>query len=55
LLDTQVALINQALEEKHLEEYQLEEPRRLVAERMTTILQTTDPSTPPGIGKESPA
>ncbi|MFE7955441.1 hypothetical protein [Streptomyces sp. NPDC057413] len=55
LLDTQVALINQALEEKHLEEYQLEEPRRLVAERMTTILQTTDPSTPPAIGKESPA
>ncbi|GAA2890109.1 hypothetical protein [Streptomyces mexicanus] len=55
LLDTQVALINQALEEKHLEEYQLEEPRRLVAERMTAILQTTDPSTPPGIGEESPA
>ncbi|MFF5959141.1 hypothetical protein [Streptomyces luteogriseus] len=47
LLDTQVSLINQALEDKHLEDYQLDEPRKLVAERMKAILRTTDPSTPP--------
>ncbi|GHC68963.1 hypothetical protein RFN57_27875 [Streptomyces violaceochromogenes] len=47
LLDTQVSLINQALEDKHLEDYQLDEPRNLVAERMKAILRTTDPSTPP--------
>ncbi|MFI8894821.1 hypothetical protein [Streptomyces paradoxus] len=54
LLDTQVSLINQALEDKHLEDYQLDEPRKLVAERMKAILRTTDPSTPsepdPGSG-----
>ncbi|MFF5520710.1 hypothetical protein [Streptomyces coeruleorubidus] len=47
LLDTQVSLINQALENKQLEGYQLDEPHKLIAERMKAILRTTDPSTPP--------
>jgi hypothetical protein len=42
LLDTQVSLINQALDGKQLEGYQLEEPHELMAERMKTILSTTD-------------
>lgn len=44
LLDTQVDLINKALESKRLEDYELEEPHRLIAERMTAILRATDPS-----------
>lgn len=44
LLDTQVELINQALEGKRLEAHDLEEPHRLIAERMTAILQTTAPA-----------
>jgi len=44
LLDTQVDLINTAVESKRLEDYQLEEPHRLIAERMTAILRATDPS-----------
>ncbi|EFL34230.1 conserved hypothetical protein [Streptomyces viridochromogenes DSM 40736] len=47
LLDTQVNLIDKALADKHLEAYQLDEPRKLVAERMKAILRTTDPTTPP--------
>ncbi|MEG8277074.1 hypothetical protein [Streptomyces sp. AHA2] len=48
LLDTQVSLINQALESKGLEDYHLAKPHELIAERMKTILRTTDPSAPPG-------
>ncbi|MFE1247721.1 hypothetical protein [Streptomyces sp. NPDC058735] len=47
LLDTQVSLINQVLEDKYLEDYQLDEPRKLVAERITAILRATDPSSQP--------
>ncbi|MGI5427963.1 hypothetical protein [Streptomyces sp. CA-179760] len=47
LLDTQVNLINQALDNKQLEGYQLDEPHKLIAERMKVILRTTDPSAPP--------
>ncbi|CAL9468900.1 hypothetical protein [Streptomyces sp. enrichment culture] len=54
LLDTQVSLINQALENKRLEDYHLDGPHKLIAERMKAILRTTDPSTPtendPGAG-----
>ncbi|MFC9681506.1 hypothetical protein [Streptomyces sp. NPDC056948] len=53
LLDTQVNLINQALDNKQLEGYQLDEPHKLVAERMKAILRTTDPSAPPGDDPES--
>ncbi|MEU0108057.1 hypothetical protein ABZ322_11865 [Streptomyces sp. NPDC006129] len=47
LLDTQVSLINQALESKRLEDYHLDKPHELIAERMKAILRTTDPSAPP--------
>ncbi|MYS89498.1 MULTISPECIES: hypothetical protein [Streptomyces] len=53
LLDTQVSLINQALENKQLEGYQLDEPHKLIAERMKAILRTTDPSIPPERDAES--
>ncbi|MFF5977858.1 hypothetical protein ACFY78_03270 [Streptomyces olindensis] len=47
LLDTQVSLINQALDSKRLEDYHLDKPHELIAERMKAILRTTDPSAPP--------
>jgi hypothetical protein len=47
LLDTQVSLINQALESKRLEDYHLDKPHELIAERMKAILRTTDPQDPP--------
>ncbi|WP_405507043.1 hypothetical protein [Streptomyces purpurascens] len=53
LLDTQVNLINQALDNKQLEGYQLDEPHKLIAERMKAILRTTDPSAPPEDDPES--
>ncbi|MFI6371715.1 hypothetical protein [Streptomyces sp. NPDC050546] len=53
LLDTQVNLINQALDSKQLEGYQLDEPHKLIAERMKVILRTTDPSAPPEDDPES--
>ncbi|MEV0529292.1 hypothetical protein AB0I66_38320 [Streptomyces sp. NPDC050439] len=43
LVKTQLHLIDQVLESKGLEDYQLEEPHRLIAERMTEILKPTDP------------
>ncbi|GGY03784.1 hypothetical protein GCM10010384_04880 [Streptomyces djakartensis] len=52
LLDTQVSLINQALDNQQLEGYQLDEPHKLVAERMKAILRTTDPSAPPEADSE---
>ncbi|CAM5505889.1 hypothetical protein SPURM210S_06439 [Streptomyces purpurascens] len=53
LLDTQVNLINQALDNKQLEGYQLDEPHKLIAERMKAILRTTDPPAPPEDDPES--
>lgn len=51
LVQTQLHLIDQVLENKGLEDFQLEEPHRLIAERMTDILQPTatpqDELTPP--------
>ncbi|KUM74080.1 hypothetical protein [Streptomyces curacoi] len=51
LVQTQLHLIDQALENKRLEDYQLDEPHQLIAERMTAILRATapsdDPSAPP--------
>ncbi|MEU5058727.1 MULTISPECIES: hypothetical protein [Streptomyces] len=49
LIQTQLHLIDQALEGKGLESYQLEEPRKLIAERMTAILRApaTAEETPP--------
>jgi hypothetical protein len=41
LLETQMGLINQALEDKRLEAHQLDEPHELIAERMKAILRTT--------------
>ncbi|MER5179656.1 hypothetical protein ABT009_15005 [Streptomyces sp. NPDC002896] len=35
--------IDQALESKRPEDYQLDEPRQLIAERMTAILRATAP------------
>ncbi|MGR4853364.1 hypothetical protein [Streptomyces sp. LARHCF252] len=55
LLDTQVNLINQALENKRLEDYHLDEPHELIAERMKAILRATDPSAPPEDDSESGA
>jgi hypothetical protein len=46
LVQTQLHLIDQALDNKRLEGYQLDEPSRLVAERMTSILRAT--GTPAG-------
>ncbi|MGW6403484.1 hypothetical protein [Streptomyces sp. NPDC055134] len=39
LVQTQLHLIDQVLENKGLERHQLEEPRKLIAERMTAILR----------------
>ncbi|MFJ9035343.1 hypothetical protein ACIRF8_01950 [Streptomyces sp. NPDC102406] len=44
LLDTQVHLINEALQTKRLEHHELEIPRRLVAERMEAILRAPGPA-----------
>ncbi|MFG2649909.1 hypothetical protein [Streptomyces sp. NPDC048436] len=41
LVQTQLHLIDQVLESKGLEDYQLEEPHRLIARRMTDILKST--------------
>ncbi|MEU6679172.1 hypothetical protein [Streptomyces sp. NPDC046925] len=41
LVQTQLHLIDQALESQGLEDYQMEEPHRLIAERMTDILKPT--------------
>ncbi|MEV0639297.1 hypothetical protein AB0I77_31060 [Streptomyces sp. NPDC050619] len=44
LVDTQLHLIDQALESKRLEDHQLDVPHQLIAERMTAILRATAPS-----------
>lgn len=41
LVETQMQLIEQALENKQLEDYQLDGPRQLIADRMSAILRTT--------------
>ncbi|MFE2214064.1 hypothetical protein ACFW93_19160 [Streptomyces canus] len=41
LVQTQLHLIDQALEGKRLEDYQLAEPHQLIAKRMTAILRAT--------------
>ena len=41
LVDTQMRLIDQALESKQLEDHQLDEPRQLIADRMSALLRTT--------------
>lgn len=46
LVQTQLHLIDQALENKQLEDFQLERPYELIAERMTAILRAT--GTPSG-------
>jgi hypothetical protein len=46
LVQTQLHLIDQVLESKGLEDYQLAEPHQLIAERMTAILKST--ATPSG-------
>lgn len=45
LVKNQLHLIDQALENKRLEDYQLEEPHQLIAERMAAILHAKE--TPP--------
>ncbi|MEY9993515.1 hypothetical protein ABIE67_005547 [Streptomyces sp. V4I8] len=61
LLDTQMGLINQALDGKRLEDHQLHEPHELIAERMKTILRTgalskvEDPPQPPVLEPRPPA
>jgi uncharacterized protein involved in type VI secretion and phage assembly len=61
LLDTQIDLINQALENKRLEDHQLDEPHELIAERMKAILRTTplseaeNPPPYPELARQPPA
>ncbi|MEV2230855.1 hypothetical protein AB0H69_20050 [Streptomyces phaeochromogenes] len=59
LVDTQMHLIDQALESKRLEDHHLDAPHQLIAERMTAILRTTalseEEASPPRPSHPEPA
>lgn len=44
LVETQLHLIDRALDSKRLEDHHLDEPHQLIADRMTAILGATDPA-----------
>ncbi|MCG0062861.1 hypothetical protein L0F81_06080 [Streptomyces tricolor] len=55
LVQNQLHLIDQALEKNRLEDYQMEVPHQLIAERMAALLRTTAPGHAPETPAETPS